>query len=306
MIITKAGRAQTGGAADETEMAEIRRFARGTLEAGDVYTFPVILCDNEVDREGECFDRTALEELAALFVGKTGICDHDWRSGNQVARIYRTEVVSEPGRRTEAGEEYLALKAWAYMLRSEANAALIADIEAGIKKEVSVGCAVRESVCSICGEPAGTCGHEKGQRYGGKLCYVRLCGASDAYEWSFVAVPAQRGAGVTKALGGGQGLAGFVAGEGRCFSAEFAALQKEAALGRRYLAEQRAEVKRLALVCGRDLYDALAPGVDAMDAKALGTLHRALAERAGEKVSPLVQLPGVKDVVRFDGEAYRV
>lgn len=306
MMISKAGRAQTGGAADEAAMAEIRRFARREIGAEEVYTFPLILCDNEVDREGESFDSATLRELAELFVGKTGICDHDWRSGNQVARIYRTEVVSEAGRKTAAGEDYFALKAWAYMLRSEANAALIADIEAGIKKEVSVGCAVRESVCSICGEPAGTCGHEKGRRYGGKLCYVRLCGAADAYEWSFVAVPAQRGAGVTKALGGGQGLAGFVAGEGRCFSAEFGALQAEAALGRRYLGELRAEVKRLALICGRDLHDALAPGLEAMDAEALGAMKAALAQRAAERVSPVVQLPGLREVVRFDGDAYLV
>ena len=307
MMILKAGRAQTGGAADEAAMAEIRRFARGELDAADVYTFPLILCDNEVDREGESFERGTLGELAEMFVGKTGICDHDWRSGNQVARIFRTEVISEPGRKTAAGEDYFALKAWAYMLRSEANAALIADIEAGIKKEVSVGCAVRESVCSICGAPAGSgCGHTVGERYGGKLCYVRLCGAADAYEWSFVAVPAQRGAGVTKALGGGQGLAGFIEGEGRCFSAEFGALQKEAALGRRYLGELRAEVKRLALICGRDLHDALAPGLEAMDAEALGAMKAALSLRAAERVSPMVQLPGVREVVRFDGDAYLV
>ena len=33
---------------------------------------------------------------------------------------------------------------------------LIADIEGGIKKEVSVGCAMGQARCSICGEPYGT------------------------------------------------------------------------------------------------------------------------------------------------------
>ena len=37
-----------------------------------------------------------------------------------------------------------------------------------------------------------------GQRYGDKLCHVVLGDVTDAYEWSFVAVPAQREAGVTK------------------------------------------------------------------------------------------------------------
>ena len=44
----------------------------------------------------------------------------------------------------------------------------------------------------------GGCDHEKGGEYGGKLCYHILDEPLDAYEWSFVAVPAQVNAGVTK------------------------------------------------------------------------------------------------------------
>lgn len=42
------------------------------------------------------------------------------------------------------------------------------------------------------------CPHRKGETYGGKLCCGELTEPYDAYEWSFVAVPAQRQAGVTK------------------------------------------------------------------------------------------------------------
>ena len=50
-----------------------------------------------------------------------------------------------------------------------------------------------------------------GQRYDGKLCFTELQGAEDAYEWSFVAVPAQRGAGVLKTFsGGGEDLRAFL------------------------------------------------------------------------------------------------
>ena len=80
---------------------------------------------------------------------------------------------------------------------------LIAEIEGGIKREVSVGCAVERAVCSICGGDlrAGDCGHRKGQEYGGRLCFASLEGASGAYEFSFVAVPAQPLAGVVKSAG---------------------------------------------------------------------------------------------------------
>ena len=55
------------------------------------------LCDNQTDRDLEYFARADLEQLAALFVGKTGIFDHSWSAKDQRARIYRTELVEEPG-----------------------------------------------------------------------------------------------------------------------------------------------------------------------------------------------------------------
>ena len=298
MNISKAGQAGTGAPVDEAELARIRSFARGELTAEEVYTFSVILCDNDIDRDFERFDEKTLSDLAELFVGKTGISDHDWRSENQVARIYRTEIVKEPGRKCADGRDYVCLKAWAYMLRTGANENLIADIEGGIKKEVSVGCSVARSFCSVCGEQAGNCSHVKGQSYNGQLCYLTLTGAVDAYEWSFVAVPAQRGAGITKHLSVPDGDVSK--------AAEEALLRKEAALGRQYLAELRGEIRRLALICGRDLYDALTPALADMEADRLRQTKAALEKRV-EKLLPIrSQFPGGEEALRFDGAAYLV
>ncbi|MCD8388847.1 MAG: hypothetical protein LUC21_01580 [Oscillospiraceae bacterium] len=319
MEICKAGRALTGERAAADDMALIAHYARGTMTPEAVYTFPVLLCDNEIDRDFERFDEETLQELSALFAGKTGISDHEWRSGNQVARIYKTELLRQPEKRTLAGDGYVALKAWAYMLRSEANAPLIADIEGGIRKEVSVGCSVRARICSSRGRPVGQDGgaHVPGQVYDGALCYATLCGAADAYEWSFVAVPSQRGAGVTKAKAreeteaatgaGASGLCDLVkrAADSGCF-AELCTLQKEAALGREYLAALRAEVKRLGLICGREIYDVLAPETERMEAGRLLELKDALERQAAKKLPLTVQLPGARETVRFDGDAYRV
>ena len=123
------------------ELAAINAFAKRELKADEVYTFAVRLCDNEVDRDGERFPRATLEELAELFVGKSGIFDHEWTARGQAARIYRTEVVEEEGL-CSVGEKRCYLKGYAYMLRGGANDGLIGEIEGGIKKEVSVGCSV--------------------------------------------------------------------------------------------------------------------------------------------------------------------
>lgn len=261
-IMKEAGVDLMGGVGPE-EMGLINGLARRELKAEEVYTFTVRLCDNEVDREWERFPRATLEELAGLFVGKSGIFDHNWSAAGQAARIYKAEVVEEPGKVTAAGEPGCYLKGWAYMLRTKANAELIAQIEGGIKKEVSVGCSVEREVCSVCGEAVGSCRHVKGRTYNGKLCYGELTGAKDAYEWSFVAVPAQRRAGVIKSAG--------------------VRLEDEARLGRKYLKGLRSELVRLAGIAepelGHGLLEKVAGKLDEEELAGLIKLYRGKADR---------------------------
>ena len=244
MNVTKE--ACCGGAAgvDQEELEQINRFSRKKLTAEEVYTFAVRLCDNEVDRDSERFENATLEKLAELFVGKTGIFDHNWSAAGQTARIYRTQVVDEPGVITAVGDGYRYVKGYAYLLRTPGNEELIAQLDGGILREVSVGCAVERSVCSVCGKAAGSCSHRKGEVYDGKLCYTKLEGAADAFEWSFVAVPAQPKAGVLKSK---QVLSLEDAAHRNGCSAELEKLQQEAAMGRRYMSALRREVVRL---CG--------------------------------------------------------
>lgn len=192
------------GTVTAEELAKINQYARKELSAEEVYVFPVILCDNDIDRDNECFSVKSLEEMAEKFIGVTGIFDHDPKGENQTARIFQTELDFDADRKTAHGETYAYLKAYAYMVRTEKNADLIKEIEGGIKKEVSVSCLVEKQFCSICGtdRQKDPCRHVKGRDYDGKNCYVTLDGVSDVYEWSFVAVPAQLGAGVTKGYKG--------------------------------------------------------------------------------------------------------
>ena len=101
------------------ELDQINRFSKAELTADQVYTFSVRLCDNEVDRDFERFGTEDLDRLGELFLGKSGIFDHQWSAKGQTARIYRTEVVREPGTVTAAGDAYRWLKGWAYLMRTE-------------------------------------------------------------------------------------------------------------------------------------------------------------------------------------------
>ncbi len=250
----------------------LNTFTRRNHTMEEVYLFDMVLCDNEIDRDGECFSDAALESLQKLFVGVTGIFDHNPQANNQNARIFRTEVVTDESRTTKTGQPYRYLKANAYMVRTSANADLIREIDGGIKKEVSVSCAASKQICSICGtnKLERPCSHVKGRKYGGKVCYCTLDGISDAYEWSFVAIPAQRQAGVTKTMGGVHSDAAETAALCKALDAATAALD-------RLTDDLRREVVRL---CYRDgdtaCAKALADSAAHMDADALLALRGTL------------------------------
>lgn len=178
-------------------LEKINRFTRRQLTEEEVFVFSVILCDNDIDRDCERFSDEALKTLKERFIGKTGIFDHDPSSANQNARIFDTELITDEERTTSSGEPYKYLKAMAYMVRTDENKNLIAEIDGGIKKEVSISCSAARRICSVCGSDS-PCSHVRGKTYGGRVCHTILDDITDAYEWSFVAVPAQVNAGVTK------------------------------------------------------------------------------------------------------------
>lgn len=184
----------------DEELGKINSFTRTPFESDSIYAFNLALCNNDVDRDNEKFSTEALEELSHLFLGRTGIKDHSMKSSDQTARIYDTWVEKIDGKKTADGEDFYCLMAKAYMVRNCENENLITEIEAGIKKEVSVSCSMGKSICSVCGKDRRQekCEHIPGRTYNGKKAFVILSDARDAYEFSFVAVPAQREAGVTK------------------------------------------------------------------------------------------------------------
>ena len=277
MEICKDAVVKAIGTPEAEELALINALARRELGAEEVYTFALRLCDNDIDRDFERFDDGTLDELAPMFVGVSGVFDHQWSARGQTARIYRTEVVGGDGTLTADGRPYRYLKGWAYMMRTQENAALIAEIDGCIKREVSVGCAVEQVLCSICGQPLEECPHEKGEEYDGQVCCGVLTGATDAYEWSFVAVPAQRKAGVIKSAG--------------------RRLEDEARLGRKYLKSLRREMVRLAGIAepdaGHELLEKVAGRLDEEELLGLIKLYRG---RADQLLKPRAQLC-------YDGEA---
>ena len=102
------------------------------------------------------------------------------------------------------------------------------------------------------------------------MCCGVLTGASDVYEWSFVAVPAQRRAGVVKSAG---------------------RTRDEARLGRKYLKSLRRELVRAAGAAEPELGHALLEQVAArLDEEELLGLIRVYRAKAGRMLGAGVQL----------------
>ena len=283
MEIKKATEVSGGGVPVGHQLEAINALAKAELTAEQVYVFSLRLCDDQVDRDFERFDTEALAGLAKLFIGKTGILDHQWSAGNQVARIFETEVVRE--------ERVSYIKAWAYIRRGGRAEELIADIEAGILKEVSVGCAMGMAVCSVCGSEYGSCGHRKGEHYDGQLCCAILREPMDAYEFSFVAVPAQRDAGVLKAMGQGKTLKELAEEFGA--QGEYRAMFKEAQLGRQFREELEGEVIKLCRILDLGAeYGVLQNIVKSAAAEDLLKLRTALEAKTAEFLPAMTQLGG--------------
>lgn len=310
----KQGQIIKGAKLNKEELALINRYTRREMSEEEVYTFTAVLCDNDVDRDFERFDEQALHTLKELFVGKTGVFDHEPKAENQTARIYDCAVESVPGRKTRTGGDYLRLIAKAYLPRSKKNEDFILALDSGIQKEISVGCAVSGNICSICGadRKKNACCHQKGKTYGGKLCHDVLTGVTDAYEWSFVAVPAQRSAGVikawktqegqakelqeiTKALSFGQDIS-LSAQEAKKLYGYLQSLEDDAQYGRQYRTDLKNEVVRLSVLVqpdiGKRMIEGLAEKMDIGELKAFKNAYERKSAALFQREPQLFQRDG--------------
>lgn len=197
----------------EEDLKKINKYTLSPVTAEEVFIFKAVMADNEQDdRNYMPFNLKALQDLKKLYPGKTMLKDHRRLADNQIARIYDTDLVQDANKQTELGELHTELIAKIYMVKTASNADLIAEIKGGIKKEVSTSTVPEKMVCNICGvdNMKEYCRHWPGVEYnvsdgtgktGQRRCKMLLSGATDAYELSFVAVPAQPRAGAHKSVG---------------------------------------------------------------------------------------------------------
>lgn len=198
------------GVPNEEDLELINRHTITPLKAEDIFVFKLVLCDNETDRVGDVFTDEGLASIAEKSKSLIGVKDHDWNSENSFARLYDAEVVTEEVANDSNGLPHKYVLGKAYTLRKFED--FVDKINSGILKEVSISFSSNNDTCSICGakthkreDDRAVCenGHVALEVYDGKQCTNLVSDIDDTFEWSFVAVPCQRKAGVkAKKLGG--------------------------------------------------------------------------------------------------------
>ena len=209
-VISKVASVSSLEVTDE-DLKKINKYTLEPVSKEDVFVFKATMADNEQDdRNFMPFNLKALMDLKKLYPGKTMLKDHSRRADNQIARVYDTEIVQNASKKTELGELHTELIAKIFMIKTDSNKDLIAEIKGGIKKEVSTSMSPEKLICNICKGDGRKCRHWPGFEYTiedgsttgtKKRCKMLLDGAKDAYELSFVAVPAQPRAGTHKSVG---------------------------------------------------------------------------------------------------------
>jgi len=192
-------KANANGVPDYTELTAINQYTIRTHTADEVYARTMYLAHNAIDRDREAIADDLLQQLANTLPGKGFFIKHptsyDGDSGPGEGRFFHAEIkrISLDEARTalrepdlkflEGTTEALLLEASFYTVRA-GREDLIADIDAGVAGDVSMGFSYAERA--------------RVQDADENLQGYRLLAPGKAYEGSLVWLGAQNGARITK------------------------------------------------------------------------------------------------------------
>lgn len=171
-------------------LASINTFAIKELTAEDVYIRKHLLCHNGIDRDVERFSEPLLEDYARTLPGKSFLEVHN--TYNLPIGLFfdaRTEGMTPEEFKSLTGEEInlpegidtaKVILSWLYILKKEFNDKLIANLDAGIYRHISIGFTASDRI-PIRGE-------------GDKTLYYEYISPGEAREGSIVCLGAQQGA----------------------------------------------------------------------------------------------------------------
>jgi hypothetical protein len=152
------------------------------LTADQVYVRGMYIANDQVWKDGRrIFHPSALAEIVALMRGIPVQINHDTfgATGLPVGRWFDAALIVKPD-----GSQWI--RALFFLPADDANAQLIARIDAGAVSEGSLQIEFSTYECSICGEPVGDCPHMPGDEYDGVTALAVVKDVTSVWEASLV------------------------------------------------------------------------------------------------------------------------
>lgn len=271
----------------DDDLSRIRQLANNDeLSADELFTFgPFVIARSGVNRNHTDITPDAQKAAVNKWIGKAILSkDHESKTENQIARIYRTALEETDGATVTKG--------WAYAVKTSDHADLFSRIRNGIHKEMSCAYDLVKSVCSACGstlEGPEMMRCPQGHGIGADGVFARDVEIEPDHV-SFVARPAVEGAGLIAAGAvDAATLKTFMeTGKGDVpadVSGALHELRRDAEDGREFRSWAEQEFKRWFKTTNRDMTDdEIASMTDGLSAKHMMRLARIERDRFHEVI----------------------
>lgn len=133
----------------DEQLAKINTFALEEQTKETVYVRKFIACHNMIDRDNERFSEPLLDDYAKTFPGKSFLVGHDVRSLakglvfeayiEEMAAAEFKKLTNEKTRLPEGVDKVTVLFAWVYFMKIPDNETILANLDGGVYRHVSIG-----------------------------------------------------------------------------------------------------------------------------------------------------------------------
>lgn len=161
---------QSSFACSDEELKLIEAVWGEPVKKEDLFVLTLRVCDNDIDKDNECFSVSALYQIAEMIVGKRGIISNiSVNEKNIVAQIYSAKVCCDYEKRTAIGQDYQYVEAKGFIIINDKSKAICKMIQDSEINAVSIGCSVKQHI----------------EVHNANKVYIELRNVTDVYEWSF-------------------------------------------------------------------------------------------------------------------------
>ena len=180
--IVSAVRAGEGSGCDDNAdlVSDVNKLTLRPLDRDEFAVFTMDLCNNRIDAHYSRFPVDELESINEMVPGRPFMERHDTRGTLPRGTFFRSRLHEEPER------DYVSVRPDVYVLHTEDNKDLIANIEGGVYRATSIGFSFMRPECSICHKDIRSCDHVPGRTYGDESCHYIMHDVISVLEGSVV------------------------------------------------------------------------------------------------------------------------